>query len=544
MAQIQLSKESRLFAQKVARSITEIEPNINNTADIVVIMEVLGYSMEMVRKYGFADFHALANYTYDFINVYEVQQKNKDKFIKSLTVDLPKTSKKIEEAIALVFPWMASMAMLFLTGVSLWMAIGFPLKITTAFVTGVFLGVIITEGTIQVFNRLLLYYYEQNNICEIKRLMRRNYLMTGAVLLFAIGFVSAVGYAEKISFHLVLLTIISMVTISLHRTSYMIIYGLKKALTLIVSYSLALTVLLTVYYFGELLIPSGVTRYFVGLLLAFFTLSFFAAYHHRQVLKVGVAAVEGEKPHFFKAMSVADETIKSRFGVQLWETLPYSIYGMFYLVTMFSDRILSWIYNPQVLTGNYGLPMAFNTTYHIGADMALLVILPTSIIQYIIMMPIYIKINNLTAVNTVSQQYSINAFIQMTYKKLITFSLIAAVATAVLLNLVAPTLMEHAGISQTSIHILRIASIANVFMAIFGVNASFLMWFNKMKCLIVIVMVSSVIVISNGVLSDHAQLQNLTMGYLAASVFAAVASLFFYMKSKKDATNILFSKIF
>ena len=46
------SSEARFFAQKVARSIIEIESNVNNIADVVVLLDVLGYSNEQVMKYG------------------------------------------------------------------------------------------------------------------------------------------------------------------------------------------------------------------------------------------------------------------------------------------------------------------------------------------------------------------------------------------------------------------------------------------------------------------------------------------------------------
>ncbi len=537
-----ISKESRMFAQKIARSIVEIQPNINNTVDIAVLIECLGYRLKTLTQFGFADYHALANYIFNFLDMYEMREKSKELFIKSFSAETPKISKRMEEAIGLLFPWLGSIALLFLTGVSLWMALGFPIQITTAFVTGVFLGVIVTEGTLQVFNRLVLYYYEQTNMCEVKRLMKRSYSMMGVVLLVTTGALFVLGYIEKISFHLLSLTIISMVTVSLHRTSYMIIYALKRVRTLIVAYSFAFAALLSTYYFGQLIIPSGITRYFVGLILAFIALSIFSIDQHRKLVKGFAKPFNIKKPHFYKPLSVNDETIKSRFSIQLWETIPYSFYGMFYLITMFSDRILSWIYNPIVLKGNFGLPMAFNAPYHIGADMALVVLLPASIIQYIIMMPIHIRINNISIRTTISQN-SVNVFIQATYRRVMIVSMIVAVATAGVLNLVAPPLMMHAGITQISIRILQIASVANIFMCIFTANSLFLAWFNKTKFLLIVVVISSIIIITYGISSDHTKLENLTFGYFAASVFAAITSVIYTHKVIKRAATVVFSKL-
>lgn len=75
------SRESRIFAQKVARSIIEVQPTVNNIADIVVLLECLGYRKETLMQFGFADFHALANYIYDSLDMYEMKGKSKDLFI-------------------------------------------------------------------------------------------------------------------------------------------------------------------------------------------------------------------------------------------------------------------------------------------------------------------------------------------------------------------------------------------------------------------------------------------------------------------------------
>lgn len=529
-----------MFAQKAARSVIEIQPNINNTSDIAVLLECLGYRIETLVQYGFADYHALANYVCNFIDVYEIREKSAEFYIKTFSMEIPKISKRIEESIGLLFPWLGSIALLFLTGVSLWMAVGFPIKTTTAFVTGAFLGIIITAGALQVFDRLFLFYHDQSNVCEMKRLVKRSYCMLGIVLLIATGVISVIGYMEKISLHLLSLTIISMVTVSVHRASYMIIYALKKILTLIIAYSLAFGVLLSTYYFGQHLITSGITRYFAGLVFAFIVLSIFSIHQHYKLVKRSAEIIH--EPHFYHPVSITKETIRSRFSIQLWEAIPYSLYGTLYFVTMFSDRILSWMYNPVVLKGNFGLPMAFNATYHIGADTALLVLLPASIIQYIMMEPIHIKINNISIRTPVSQQNSVNAFIQSMHRKLIIVSMTVSIVTAGVLNLVAPPMMIHAGITQTSIQIFQIASIANVFMCLFTVNGLFMAWLNKIKFLVIIVMISSTIVITYGVLSDHAILQNLTLGYLVASVFAAMASLIYTNKIIKRAASIIFAK--
>lgn len=537
------SRESRIFAQKVARSIIEVQPNVNNTADIVVLLECLGYRKETLMQFGFADFHALANHIYDSLDMYETRGKSKDLFIESFTMKIPSLKKRLVEGIGMIFPWLGSLALLFITGVSLWMAWGLPIQITTAFVSGVFLGLVITEGTLQVFNRLFLFYTAQTNMGEVKRLQKRTYCLVGAVLSAAVCALFAIGYVTGIPTNLVGIMAISTVTVSLHRASYMIIYALKKLGQLIVAYSAAFASLLCVYYFGSPIIPDNVTRYFAGLVTAFVALSIFSVYQHYKLLKVNTVTISADKPHFYNPISRTDKTIKSKFIVQLWEVTMYSLYGTFYLVTMFADRILSWIYNPLVIKEGLGLPFAFNSVYHAGADLALVVLLPASIIQYVMMEPVHMHMNNVSITIKVSQANVLVKYIENMYKKLLLVTIFSSVTTALVLNLAEPYVMSHVTFSHTSIHVLQVASIANVFLSFFTANALLLMLTNKIKFLAVVAMISALIVLVGGILFARYGFENLVFAYLIASVFLGVTSTIYANKVVKKAGSILFSRL-
>src|SRR5438105_15796849 len=72
----EISPESRTFASKIARSIAEIQPSVNNMADVVVFLEVLGYSDSDAKKYGFDNLYSLGNYVYDFIDSFEERNQS------------------------------------------------------------------------------------------------------------------------------------------------------------------------------------------------------------------------------------------------------------------------------------------------------------------------------------------------------------------------------------------------------------------------------------------------------------------------------------
>lgn len=535
-----ISQEARLFAQKAARSIIEIQPNVNNAADIVVLLEVLGYRKETVAKYGFKDFYDLANYIYEFVDSYEVPDKNNEKFVKAFTMKIPNLPKRMLEGIAMIFPWLASLSILFITGVSLWMAWKMPIQITTAFVSGVFLGLAITEGPLQVFNRLFSFYHAQTNMGEVKRLLKRSYLLVGGILSITLVLLWTISLFDKIPSNLAMIITISISTVSLHRASYMIIYSQKRIGILITSYSIAFGCLLATYYLTGNLIPDSVDRYFAGLVLAFAALSLFAISEHLRLIKVSSKTISSDKPHFYNPISKTDKTIKSKFKVQIWETLPYIFFGTFYFSTMFSDRILSWIYNPLVPSLHTGLPMIFNTVYHSGADMALIVLFPTSIIQYIMMSPIFLEINNISVVTKISQVNYLSKHLEKKYNQLFLISILISIMTALILNF--SINVFDTSLSQVSLHVLMIASISNIFLAIFTANILFLMLLNKTKYLAMITMISTIIVTTFGMLLGQQKFENIVFAYLTSSIFVSVVSTIYTRKIIKNSTSILFAR--
>jgi hypothetical protein len=258
------------------------------------------------------------------------------------------------------------------------MAWGLPADVTTMFLGGVFLGLILTEGLMQNFQRLFSFYYSQTNIGEVKRSIKRHFALTGVVICLAVAGIYALSVVAGLSLELATVAAISAVTVALHRVSYVILYVLKKLLHLVVSYAIAFLAVGLVFFLLAPAVPDTTTRYFIALGAAFALLSAFAAYHHYKILgQSSTSIVSRGAPHFYSPLSVNDNTIASRFVVQLRECLPFFVFGTSYFAILFGDRIISWLFNPiSVTAGGIVLPFSFNSAYHIGADPALIVMLP------------------------------------------------------------------------------------------------------------------------------------------------------------------------
>lgn len=538
----ELTSEARLFAQKVARSIIEIESNVNNIADVVVLLDVLGYNKEQVMKYGFDDLFDLAKYIYDFVDAYEDRSKSKEDYIKTFTIPIDGLSHRVAEGIGLLFPWLGSLVLLFLTGVSLWMAWGLPQQISTALVVGVFLGLVMSEGLVQIFAKLFTFYYEQTNIGEMKCLLKKDYLVSSMVLVCVVGGLYGYAFFSHIPFELVTISVVATVTISLHRIDYMVIFALKKLTHLILAYSAAFTTILSVFFISSPLIHDTTLRYFVALGTAFAILSIFAVYHNVKIISIKPSSkVSLDAPHFYKPRALTDKTLRSKFSVQLWESLPNFLFGTFYFVVMFSDRVISWSFNALKVNGMI-LPLGFNSVYHMGADLSLSILIPASVIQYVMTVPIFKQLNNMSVAYKVSEIEKIYQFIKKIYRKVMTVSILTSVIAAIVINLVAPQLPAYHGATQDSISILHIASVGNILLSIFSANAVFAMLLNRIKPLSVMIVISAIVVSLGGLVLGRFGLEYITFAYVASAALLAACSTLYIKKIFKNAPSIFFAR--
>jgi hypothetical protein len=536
-----ISRDARVFAAKTARSIAEIQQSVNNMADVLVFLEVLGYDDRTAQKNGFVNMQELARYVYNFVDAYDDNSGGRASF----EMPMPSKGKRLAESLSMIFPWLGSLVLLFVTGVSLWMAWDLPADVTAMFLAGVFLGLVVIEGLLQSFHRLFSFYYSQTNIGEVKRSIKRSYALAGVILSGTIAALYGASMLAGIPFELVAIAAISTVTISLHRISYVIMYALKKLAHLAFSYTGAFAVLVAVFFLMPDVIPDVTARYFAALGSAFAVLCGFAVYHHYKILgQSSTSIVAKDAPHFYSPLTVNDNTLASRFGVQLWECLPYAMYGSSYFVLLFADRIISWFFNPVIATAANGtvLPLSFNSVYHIGADLALLVILPVAIMQYVMAAPIYVLVHNRAVNLKVSESRKIDLFLKHSYRRLMAATIAVSVAGALVLNLAAPMIIGYLGGSEVSARILLFASGGAALLSVFAANGIYMIFLGRVKALAFVSLASALVVVAGGTILAHSGFENIVLAYVAATAVAATASSAVMVETMKKAGSRLFAR--
>jgi hypothetical protein len=558
-----LSVESRVFAEKAARSVSEIQHGINSVADVVVFLEILGYDDRSANAHGFEGLAGLAKYVYPFLDHYQNPGDVPEDWSHVLSAHVDDLRKRVSEALAVHAPWLGALVILNIAGFSLWMAQGLPADIAVSFVAGVFLGLFITEGPLQMFGRLFYMYSEQRNVGEVRRSVARSYATTAAIIAVAGALVVAYSVANDTPAELTVITLGAMASVALHRMSFNVIFASKRASAVLLSYGSASLALVASFY---LLPVNGTeevaTRYFTSLAIAFGILLAFAAYYHYAlVIRRGAIARPSSStsssaaaaapsagmpvPSFYSPPTSTDKTVRSRFSVQAWEALPYLVYGTAYLLMLLGDRVLSWVFNPHVVVASNGilLPMTFNAEYHVGADIALLVLVPAAVLQYVLLAPLHSLVHNRTLGLRVGDGGAqLDGFIRSTYKKLVLLAIAAAAASACTLYVFAPEVVSVFGGTENSAHVLRNAALGNIAMSVFVANAAFMMFLGRTKVAAYLAMAGAAAVALIGtLLAQDEGFAQLAVAYAFSCTGAAVAStvLLFRMLRSRPATRLL-----
>jgi hypothetical protein len=538
-----LSRQSTAFLEKTARSIAEIQPSLDSVPEIVVFLEVLGYNNKTAVENGFKDLYEVAGHLYGSLDHYMDRDAARLTQERSMALIIPSVSRRLAQGLSLTFPWMGSLAVLYFFGVSLWLVWGLPIAIVTSLIVGVFLGLLLSEGPMQLFQRLIVFYYNQYNLSEVKRALKRSYYLSAGLVVGVIGGVYLFAIVAHIPTQFAILTMISASTIFMHRVSYILIYALRKFAQIIVSYAAALISLLAVYFLTYNMIPITLTRYLVSLSTGIIVLSVVPVYYSYKVFTANsVYSLGDTNRNPLNTIVVNSKTIMSNFSVQLWEGLPYYLFGMLFFAMLFGDRVLSWAYNPLHNPNGIQLPLVFNATYHVGADVALLVIFPAAVIQFVIMTPISEQLSNLTTRISVTEAESVDGFLKHRYGILLLWSLLAAVSVAATLIGFAPLIESWIGGTDKSIFILRVAAIANVLVAVFMANTLFLIFLNKIRSLAGVALLGVSILGVGGIIFAQLGFEDIILAYLLSAAATMVVSTILVAISLKKPASLFFSR--
>jgi hypothetical protein len=533
----EITRQSDIFAKKAARSIIELQVPlvINTVADVMLFLETQGYDDNIAKENGYENLYSLAKYIFNFIDIYSKKNFDKEAHIKSLLAPVPSLIRRIPKALVLMLAWAGSLLLLLIIGTSLWM-MGFrSVDVTTMLQLGVFLGLVVTEGPWQAFNMLFSLNYSQENIPGIKRLLKKIYVIDGTIIAVTVIGIVIFGIMLKLPQNTLLISAFMCAVIALHKTSTMIMYALKKVNQLVIAYAIGLFTVFLMFYAFAYIIPNYIVRYIIALTAALGVPAAFTIYYHYKLLWSKSRKSIVNPPYTQPSANVM--TIKPRFWIQMWESLRYSILGLFSFIVIFEDRLISWIYNP-IYTNTRILPFSYNPIYHMGADMSLTVLLLAGLVQYIMLLSLYEVIYNKSLMLPVTEINRINKFLIQRYKKTVVTSIILTLTLSVILYLVGPSIIYSVGGTQTSVFVLHYSCIANSILSIFIVNSQFILLSGKSKHLAILVVAAAVVNAAIGFKFAPMGFENAVFGYLSAAIMLTGISTAYLLKKRNNMASL------
>jgi hypothetical protein len=160
------------------------------------------------------------------------------------------------------------------------------------------------------------------------------------------------------------------------------------------------------------------------------------------------------------------------------------------------------------------------------------------------MTPIFAQVSNATLECSVGEVQGIQRFLERRYEKIMATSVLASIAVAAGLDYLYPMVMSRTAfaLTPTSLHILHLASVANVLLVVFFANSIFMQFMNRMTGLAMIATIGALVVISGGLMLATTGFQNLEIAYLVAAAAVACLSTVYVLKNLKRAASMFFSR--
>ncbi len=323
---------------------------------VAATIESLGIrDIDANTDYGYENVFELAEFVYEQIQL-EVNNEDRSQSHDSYTHGFFKTIQLLVKyytaGLVLSMPMLVQIVAILVFEYALWAWLRFNEAQATVVAFGTIASFVITGGFIQVIGRLVSKYKgEENYYLARKAVYKILRLGIPTVILFAIALFLINLAFPFYPMRMMILSIIYMVLISFLLLSAAILFAseLRFMILFSITFGTIVVILLTK---GNLL---GVyIAQWIGIVITTILMTGYAALYYQ-----------------FKIQSLRQELIKQTLPydeVSYYNNYRYFLYGFFYFIFLFTDRILAWS------TGDVPPPYIiwFNTPYELGMDWALI----------------------------------------------------------------------------------------------------------------------------------------------------------------------------
>ncbi|MEQ9310566.1 MAG: exopolysaccharide Pel transporter PelG [Balneolaceae bacterium] len=385
-----LSEEGR--RSKLIVNVRELVDVPMSSWAVAATIESLGIrDIDAETDYGYPNVFELAEYVYQQIQIEinkEDRSQSHDSYEHGLFQTIKLLIKYYTAGLVLSMPMLVQIVAILVFEYALWAWLRFNEAQATVVAFGTITAFVITGGFIQVIGRLVSKYKGEENFYLAKKAVYKILrlgiptVLISAALLFLIN-LAFPFYPIK----MMVLSIIYMVLISFLLLSAAILFASELRFMILFSITFGTIVVIFITQNNAF----GVyTAQWIGIAISTILMAGYAFLYYK-----------------FKIQSLRQELIKQTLPydeVSYYNNYRFFLYGFFYFVFLFTDRILAWS------TGEIPPPYIiwFNTPYELGMDWALISFVITiatlefsinAFSKYLIPAQKNISLNNMKAFN-------------------------------------------------------------------------------------------------------------------------------------------------
>ncbi|MBI4415613.1 MAG: hypothetical protein HY557_01345 [Euryarchaeota archaeon] len=520
------------LADVLARTVAEVEPSVKDYLEVAVVLEIVGVTDDVVRLYGYDDVFALARAVEPLVEMYRTEPLP----VPVLPMTPPRGSAILFFAgMFYNLWWVIMLVALFLGGQSLWASVRLPPAIATSIGLGVIFG-LVTTGGIQQFAAWKMTYYLLQDNKPLARFVVGKSLFWGVVALLAVasGYTVLNEWLLPQALGITALTVVYFLLIGLFRLLVVPVYAMKRYLTLFAGALVALGFMFGSLWFldfaGLPRTDATIVSQTVGLLGLIAVSAFFLyVYVYRERSRTNGP----DEPPFYSRPEKPRRVQPPRFAVLFHDGLPLIAYGSLFFAYLFADRLVAW----WVAASNTGqaavaaadtVLLTYNTSYQIGVDMALLMLIPLTGVKFVYIYRLSDSMRRVLRWLPVTKPGVFGRWLATFYSRMMVSVWIAGLLFTGVGLLLSKEIIQFAGGDATSLAVFRLALIGVFFFSIFLANAVFSLAFRRTWGLAILLfagIVANVFLAVN--YATSANPSRAVLGFVLSAIYLGLASILY-----------------
>ena len=319
--------------------------------EVAILLESLGYSPEVVAELWYPDLFALAHDVSAAVNRYVTDEERRE----PPTLDwFTQTCRDYAIGSLYSAPWIVAVIGLAIFGASLWSSLSTPLHLATAIALGVYAAQIVSGFFSQGIARRLTFYFLQSNDSLMAWTVRR-FVVAGLLTTALVSAGIFAGLAVFVGFSDAALAALFCAGTTIFQLALAPLYTLRR-FTWIVALAIVATAI------------TGGT--FVFVFHRHVDVPWEPATLAVEVGLLGAAILATTMSWLARRAASSGAPVPPALESIVRSTFPYALFGALYFLSILIDRVAAGI------AAANGRGFAYASAYELGADIALLAILP------------------------------------------------------------------------------------------------------------------------------------------------------------------------